>query len=319
MKNIVVPILGAVSIVSTGALAWLLATPPSVDPRAVKLESELKEARQAIANLKAELARKPAAPAAPGIASAPAPAPGPLATSPDAETPGKKNLREMFSTPEMRAVLDQQQAAQIELGYSQLFAQLNLAPEEREHFKKLLIARQKIQTDMSLQLLDPNLSEAKRQELIAEVKHQMSVYDTTIKSFLNDDNDFKNFHQWEATQPERTQFDTVGRSLFAASSEPLSQSQEQQLINLMAEARQSTGGGLNDMTGTNPNNLTDEIIARHKEQSDALPRIVSERAEAAGFLTPGQQQTLNSYLNQLRVMADSTRNMTELMLRGSKN
>jgi len=313
MKNIVIPILGAVSLVSTGAVAWLLATPASVDPRVVKLETELKEARQAMASLKAELARKPAAPPTPTVAATGTP----TMENPPAAPVEKQSLREIYSSPAMREVIDQQQAAQIEVGYAQLFEHLQLNAEEREHFKKLLIARQKMQTDLSLQLMDPNLSQDKRQEIMAEVKKQRAAYEETFKSFLNDDNDWKTFAQWENTAPERTQYDTVGRSLFSASAEPLSKNQEQQLISLMAEVRQSpySVGGLNDQTGTDPTKLTDEVIEQQLKQIEANHQIIAERAET--FLTPTQRQTLQTYLNQMKTMSRSGIEMSKMIMRGA--
>lgn len=308
MKNILVPILGAVSIISTGSLAWILATPPSVDPRAVKLETELQEARQTIAKLKAELARKPTSSMAAATTQTGTSTGTPadtLTESPTAATPNGRNLREMLSRPEMRLVLDKQQVAQIELGYGKLFEQLRLSPEDREHFKKLLVARQKMQTDLSLQLMDPNISPEKRQELLAEAKHQRSVYEATIKDFLNEAQDYQSFQQWDATLPERTAYDTMGRSLFAASAEPLSGSQEDQLLRLMAEVRTSPSsiGGLNDQTGADPSKLTDEVINQQIQQLETNNRIITEKAES--FLTPGQRQTLATYLEQMKTISQS--------------
>lgn len=317
MKNIVIPILGAVSIVSTGAVAWLLATPPSVDPRVIKLESDLKEARQTIAQLKADLAkestRRTANITPGGNLNLSQTTNATLATA----APDKQNLSQLYSTPAMRAVIDQQQAAQIEVGYAQLFEQLRLTPEERANLKDLLTARQKMTTDFSLQLMDPNMTPEKRQELIAELKRQRSVYESSIKEFLNNDTDWDNFAHWENTQPERTQFNTVGRGLFEASAEPLSQDQEQQLIDLMAQVRMSPSsvGGLNDQTGTDPNRLTDEVIAKQLQQIESNNRIVAERAQA--FLTPAQQLTLQSYLSQTQTMAKSGIEMSKMILRGA--
>ncbi len=304
MKNIVIPILGAVSIISTGAVAWLLATPPAVDPRAVKLESDLGKARQEIANLKAELARKPAAPPPVVVADAP-PGSDVAAVAPPATVRNSGNFRDVLSTPAMREVIDQQQAAQIDLGYGKLFEQLRLGPEDKEHFKKLLTARQKMQTEMGLQLMDPNITPQKRAEIMAEAKHQRSVYEASIKDFLNEANDYKTYQQWEETLPERTAFDTMGRSLFAVSAEPLSGTQEQQLLSLMAEVRLSPSsvGGLNDQTGGDPSKLTDAVIDQQMQQIDSNNRIIAERAEV--FLTPVQRQTLKTYLDQMRTISRS--------------
>lgn len=315
MKNIVISILGAVSLVSIGAVAWLLATPPSVDPRVVKLETELKEARQAIAKLKAELVRK-ASPPAPLAIMPKASETEASASAPDA-TAQQPSLREMLATPSMRAMMEQQQVAQIEVGYAQLFEQLQLSPEEKEHFKSLLIARQKMQTELGLQLMDPNLSEAKRAELMAEAKHQSSVYDATIKSFLNDDNDWVSYKSWENTQPERSQYNAMGRSLFSASGEPLSNQQEDQLLKLMSDVRLSPSsvGGLNDQTGTDPNKLTDEVIEQQMEQLASNKRIIYERS--AEFLTAGQRQTLNAYLDQMMSVSKSGIEISKMILRGT--
>lgn len=314
MKNIVIPLLAAVSIVSTGAVAWLLATPASLDPRVVKLESELQEARQTISRLKADLARKPAAPVI--TAGSQSSVAGSTADTP-AIPVDKQNLREMFSSPSMRAVIEQQQVAQIEVGYAQLFEHLQLTPEEKAHFKKLLTGRQKIQTDLGLQLMDPNLSKEQRKEILAEAKHQKSVYDASIRGFLNDQNDWQSFQQWENTQPERTQYDTMGRSLFSASAEPLSQSQEQQLIGLMSEVRKSpySVGALSDQTGSDPTQLTDAVIEQQMQQIDSNNRIIAERAES--FLTPGQRATLNTYLEQTKTMSRSGIEMSKMIIRGA--
>lgn len=316
MKNIVTPILGAVSILSTGALAWLLATPSSVDPRTAKLESELQEARQTITKLRADLARQPTPqPASTQLGSAAA-TDASAAVAANAPAGGQQNIQEMLRTPAMRELIDKQQAAHIEVGYAQLFEHLGLNPEEKKNFTDLLTARQKTLTDLSLQLMDPNLSPEKRQELIAEAKHQQSVYNASIQKFLNEPQDYQTFQQWEAVQPERTQYDTLGRSLFSASGEPLSQDQEQQLLTLMAQVRTSPSsvGGLNDQTGTDPNRLTDEVIEQQMRQIEDNNRIIAERAQE--FLTAGQRQTLETYLNNLKTMSRSSLDMSKMIIRG---
>jgi hypothetical protein len=313
MKNIVVPILGAISIISTGAVAWLLATPPSVDPRAGKLESELQEARQTIAKLKAELARKPAAETVAAASSAP------TSSDPTAPTvpvmPNTLNMKERLSSPAMRQMIDSQQAAQVELGYGKLFEILRLSPEDKENFKKLLIARQKMQTDLSLQMMDPNLTPERRQQISDEAKKQAAVYEASIKDFLNEAQDFETFQEWDNTQPERTAFDTMGRNLFAASAEPLSGSQEQQLLSLMAEVRRSPDsiGGLNDQTGGDPSKVNDQVIQRQMEQLDTNHRIITERA--GSFMTETQRQTLKTYLDQMKAI---TKNGMEMFRSANK-
>lgn len=321
MKNLIVPILGAVSIVSTGAVAWLLATPPSVDPRTVKLESELQEAKQTIARLKSELARKPAAlsigssvtdgASSEPAASVAAPKPGANGVVPSG------NLREMLTNPDMRKMLSEQQAAQIEVGFGQLFEELRLTPEERTNLKELLTSRQNIITDLSLQLMDPNLTPEKRKELMDEAKHQQSVYAASIREFLNSPEDWNKFVQWEDTMPERTYFNTMGRGLFNASSEPLSTPQEQQLLQLMAEVRKSptAAAPLNEMAGGDPSKITPEMIQQQIVQVESNNRIIREKAEA--FMSPTQLTTLDNFLAQMKAMAQNSIRTSEMILRGA--
>lgn len=323
MKNPLVLLLGCLSLISTLAAAWLLATPAPVDPRVARLEADLQEARQTIAQLRADLARRPAAapapvPAAPATAGSPAAAAAATAAEVAAAAAGGGNLREMFRSPAMRAMLEQQHAAQIDLAYGRLFDRLQLSDEERAHFKKLLLERQKAQTDLSLKLMDRALSPEERSRLLAQYEQQKQAFDRTIETFLNEPTDWNSFRHWEDTLPERTQFETAGRSLFSASAEPLNARQEQQLIELMTEARKSLGssGRQAGNAGANPAALTAEVIERQLSQMGEQARIVQERATA--FLTPGQQQTLQAFLTQSQSLTRTGLEMSKMLIQDGR-
>ena len=322
MKNPLVLLLGCLSLISTLAAAWLLATPAPVDPRVTRLEADLQEARQTIAQLRADLARRPAAapvpaPSAPAAAGAPAAAVS-TAAEVAAAAAGGGNLREMFRSPAMRAMLEQQHAAQIDLAYGRLFDRLQLSDEERAHFKKLLLERQKAQTDLSLKLMDRALSPEERSRLLAQYEQQKQAFDRTIETFLNEPTDWNSFRHWEDTLPERTQFETAGRSLFSASAEPLNARQEQQLIELMTEARKSLGsaGRQAGNAGANPAAVTAEIIERQLSQMGEQARIIQERATA--FLTPGQQQTLQAFLTQSQSLTRTGLEMSKMLIQDGR-
>lgn len=289
------------------ALAWVLGTPAPTDARVAKLEAELREARQTISQLKRDLADKPVAAAPVSRASTSS---APLDSAPvdpnamaKAQTAG--NMRELLKNPAMRAMMDQQQAVMIETSYTPLFNQLQLTDEEKAHFKKLLVEKQKAETDLGLKMLDPNLSTADRQNLLAQAEKNKQAFDQAIKTFLNDDNDWANFQQWENTKPDRTLYDSIGRSLFASSPDPLTQQQEQMLINTMTQMRTSLTPEQQALAKTlqDPTQMTEANIKRMLELT-ALnhQRIIQQ---AAATMTPGQQAILKTFLDQVLKNAET--------------
>lgn len=310
MKHAALVLLGLTSAGSLLALAWVLGRSPAPDPRLAALETELKEARRTIASLKREVERRAEPVPAPAPPSAPAVAEAPAATGAPA---GKTDLRAMLNNPGMREVMERQQALQIDVAYGRLFDQLQLSPQEREHFKKLLVERQKTQTDLGLKLLDGNLSSEQRQEIGREIDRQRTAFDDTIRKFLNHEDDWQSFQGWEKSLPDRTQYEMLGKSLFASSAEPLSGQQEQQLIDLMTEVRTrpGTGGNLAGKTNLDPSLLTEDLIKRQLQQLEVNARIIEERA--AAFLSPAQIATLKAYQEQATSMAKSGLEMSKML------
>lgn len=311
----------ATTLVSLISLAWLLGMPAPADPRLAKLESELKEARQTISQLRRDLAARPAS-----LPSSPVPSPivqaapvietPPAARSPQATTAGA--LRDMLKNPAMRDLLGQQQAVQVETGYARLFEYLKLTDEEKAHFKKLLVERAKTEADLGLRLLDSNLTPEQRSQIIAEGEKNKKAYDETIRSFLNDESDWGTFQKYETTRPERTQFETMGRSLFTASGQPLSSQQEDQLIDLMAQVRQNPTPEQSQLARamSNPAQMTDANLKSLLEfQRASNARILQQ---AAGFLSPEQIKTLTTYQEQTLGTMESGYRMGSMLLQGRK-
>jgi hypothetical protein len=286
------------------ALAWVLGTPAPADPRVAKLESELREARDLITQLRRDLANKPAA-------ALPSPNTTGLSASrlqlgtPDTNAPASGQsqglggaLRQMLKDPSMRDLLGQQQAVQVEIAYSRLIEHLQLNDEEKAHFKKLLTERAKTEADMGLKLLDSNLTPQQRQQVLQEAEKNKLAYDETIRKFLNNDGDWNTFQNYEVTRPERTQYETMGRSIFSATGEPLNNQQEDQLIQLMAQVRQNPtpeqAALMKNMT--NPAQLNEANLNTFMEYQRASNARALE--QAATFLTPAQLKGLQNYQEQ---------------------
>jgi len=310
--------LAVTNIASIIALAWILGTPAPDDPRLARLEADLKEARQTISQLRRDLANRPvsSAPAPTSTASSNMAIETPAAASAPAQGGTAGALREMMKNPAMRDLLGQQQAAQIETGYARLFEYLKLNDEEKAHFKKLLTERAKIEADLGLKLLDPNLTPQQRQQLLAEADKNKSAFDETIRGFLNNDADWNNFQSFEATRPERTQFETMGRGLFAATGEPLSGQQEDQLIQLMAQIRQNPSPeqaqlakNMQNSGAMNDTNLKSYLDFQKASNARALE-------QAASFLSQPQLKALQTYQEQLLGSLESGYRMGSLLMQG---
>jgi hypothetical protein len=287
------------------ALAWVLGMPAPIDPRVARLETDLKEARQTISQLRRELAEKPAPSSLRTMTSAPtidAPsAAGSAANASPTATPigGQAGaLREMLKNPAMRAMMEQQQAMQVEASYARLMDQLQLTDEEKAHFKKLLVDKQKVETDLGMKMLDPNLSPDQRKQIVAQAEKNKKTYDDAIKTFLNNDSDWNNFQAYEDTKPERTSFDAMGRTLFASSSEPLTQQQEQILMNTMTQVRKSPTPEQAALSKSlqDPSQINDININRLLEMMRQNNQRILEQTSTT--MTPGQLRTLEQYLAQ---------------------
>ena len=287
------------------ALAWVLGMPAPIDPRVARLETDLKEARQTISQLRRELAEKPAPSSLRTMTSAPtidAPsAAGSAANASPTATPigGQAGaLREMLKNPAMRAMMEQQQAMQVEASYARLMDQLQLTDEEKAHFNKLLVDKQKVETDLGMKILDPNLSPDQRKQIVAQAEKNKKTYDDAIKTFLNNDSDWNNFQAYEDTKPERTSFDAMGRTLFASSSEPLTQQQEQILMNTMTQVRKSPTPEQAALSKSlqDPSQINDININRLLEMMRQNNQRILE--QSANTMTPGQLRTLEQYLAQ---------------------
>ena len=291
---------------------WLLARPDPSAKRVAALEVSLKNAEAEVARLKEELAKKPVATLpttgpAKGSAGQTAAAPGvdaPAATPGQGAQPSAGDrMRNMFKDPGMRALVEQQQLAQIEMLYGRLFDQLGLTPEEKTNFKNLLGARTKAQMDLGLQLMDASLTPAKRKELAEGYKAYQAESDKAIEAFLNNKEDFTLFKRWEGTAGERTKLDMAGRSQFAAINQPLTPQQEEQLIDAMIIARQETPGMVNtqDPTAMDVNRMDDSFVDQQMKAMEAADAVALERARA--FLTPEQLQAFAKMNEQFRAMA----------------
>lgn len=229
--------------------------------------------------------------------------------------PMKDTMTEMMKNPAMREMAKQQQIAMIDLQYGGLFSQFQLDETEKANFKQLLAERVGFESDLAMKMMDDKLTPQQRQAMIQEVKAAKTQNDDKVRTFLNSEQDYQAFQQWEDTKNERMQL-SMGQSAFSGAGEPLTAQQEQQLVNAMYEVRKqpSTVPDLNKIENFDPRHLDAAGLERQLAKLDANARQVYERASA--FLSPNQLKALKTMQDQQRSMAEYGLKMSASMMNG---
>lgn len=229
--------------------------------------------------------------------------------------PMKDTMTEMMKNPAMREMAKQQQIAMIDLQYGGLFSQFQLDDTEKANFKQLLAERVGLESDLAMKMIDDKLTPQQRQAMIQEMQAAKKQNDEKVRTFLNSDQDYQAFQQWEDTKNERMQL-SMGQSAFSGAGEPLTAQQEQQLVSAMYEVRKQPSAvpDLNKIENFDPRHLDAAGLERQLAKLDANARQVYERASA--FLSPNQLKALKTMQDQQRSMAEYGLKMSASMLNG---
>jgi RNA polymerase sigma factor (sigma-70 family) len=202
-------------------------------------------------------------------------------------------LAEQFKDPNKLAVMRDLQTSMIRMEYAPLVKQLNLSPEQADKFYQILIdqASNFLEAMQSgkLNADDGKSTEADLQSLLGDAG--MAQYKDFNKN-LND--------QSMVTQIKNTFGDN-----------PLSDTQQQQLLQAMTSARQSVAANSAvSSSQANPSDMAG-LMALQAQQQEQINQNVLQ--QAAAFLSPDQLQTLaTSQSNQLSLR------MTGVSLDGRK-
>ncbi|MEO7588268.1 MAG: carbohydrate ABC transporter permease [Arachnia sp.] len=143
------------------------------------------------------------------------------------------NFIAMMDKPEIQKLMAIQQRASLDAHYAGLFKSLNLSPAQLEQFKNLLVEKQAALTDAlaaaRAQGINPRTDAEDFQKLIASAQADA---DNNIKATLGDAG-YAQYQQYQQTVPQRNVVNQLAQSLSYTSS-PLSDSQSQQLVSILA-------------------------------------------------------------------------------------
>jgi hypothetical protein len=292
------------------SLAALSATLTATEKAAQTSAAQVKILHAQLAQLQAQI---PPAAAADNTASADAPA------------APKKNpmaqMAEMLKSPAMHDMMVAQQKQAVELAFGDLIKHLNLTPDERDQFVKLLTDRQMNQMDIGLKLMDgANLTAEDRAGLGQQIKDANAADDAQIQQFLNNDTDFAYYQTYVQQQPERTELSMLNTTL-TKDNIPLDSTQTDSLASLMYDARKNfkftTDFSDPSAAATiSPDTLTDQTIQTYEQQQEQLQDQIAE--QAASILSPEQLAAFKQNQAQMRQLTQMGLNMSRQMLGGGK-
>jgi len=213
--------------------------------RALAAEQRAKELADALAASDEKLNEAKAAMAK---AEAPKRAEDAAAAGPNIRTM-MSSAANMMNRPEVQRMMALNQKAALDTNYAKLFKQLNLAPEKLEQFKKLMVERQTVGSDVFAaamqQGLDPMQSRREIARLTADAQAKV---DGEIKSMLGD-TDYASYQGYQTTLPQRSVVNQLSQSL-SYTQNPLTETQAEQLVQILAQnpvarpAGSSAGGAV---------------------------------------------------------------------------
>jgi len=253
-------------------------------------------------------------PAPPAVAIAPVPAPTP-ATAPAPAVPvagGTSSnyfsaLAGMMKSPQMKAIIRNQQKVQLDLTYGSLSNYMNLPADKMDALKEMLSDRQMAMMDSGMAMMGGTDSE--RKQAIEDSKTIKADYDKKIQDLLGPQ-DYPVFQQYDQTTSERmsVQMFKDGLPVDAA----LTEQQEDNLIAMMYQERKALPPSpIKNGQVTDPSQFTDQAIAEATKQLEQLQQRYTERA--ASILTPTQLTQFTAFQQQMSSMQAASIKMAAQM------
>jgi len=245
--------------------------------------------RQIVAASTQSSARKPP-PAAPAVLS-----------NPSGVFPTGKGLgslvEDMMKNPDYIKAMGEQQAELMKTQYAPLVKQLNLTPDQRDAFYKLLTDNV---TNAMVQGI-AMMSGTNKSAALSAVNNAQSSLQEQMQLLLGDGGAAQ-FKEFQTTLPDRMMFEQINNSFVV----PLTDDQQQRLLQLMINERKNSLSGVDPATGRPVIPAADP--AAQAGQALQIQDQINQRVyqQAADFLSPGQLQTLanfqSNFLNLTRAM-----------------
>ena len=198
----------------------------------------------------------------------------------------------------VRETMRRMNDSQMDVNYGRLFKHLGLNEEETARFKQLIADRLNQQNEIAMKYSDKNLTAEQKKGIGEELAASKKASDAAIRQFLDNDEDYATYQQWEDTKVDRMNLQSVVTN-FDAADATLSTDQRDQLLALMIATRKASNaerikvGQQQQQAGFGGvNGVREAIRAREAANNQAILR------QAASFLTPEQLAILEKAQGQ---------------------
>ena len=214
-----------------------------------------------------------------------------------------KSMAEMMKDPAFKEMAKSQQVAMLDFEYGKLFERFKLSDGEKQDLKNLLAESKAKELDFGLAMMAGEKDEKKIAEGAKALEASKAEIDGKIRTFLNNEEDFQKYKNWEETKGERMQLNMSGAA-FSNVGEPLTSEQEDRLVAAMHAARTQVKDlpDLQKPENFKPENMTPEMVERMMKSYDSQASQVAQ--QAADFLSPKQIEALKTMQQTQKTMQE---------------
>jgi hypothetical protein len=201
-------------------------------------------------------------------------------------TNGGNPLAEMFKSPAMRQMVRTSQktalSGMVDKNYAAFFSQMNMTPEQAASLKDLILKKSMVDAETGLSLMSGDSDATKRADALQQAKTDKAAIDEQIKEFLGEEN-FSAFQAYEKSVPERMTI-SMFKDQQGTGGVALSPDQEQQLVQALAEERQSFEfttdySDQSKFAGDFAANFSEDKLSQYRQESEQLDQKYIARAQ----------------------------------------
>ena len=160
--------------------------------------------------------------------------PGAAAATDDDSESFDKTVRKMWENPAGKAMMNQGVKIAVAMMYEDFINTLGLTPDETNYLKDLLGKEISDQQELGMKFMGATSEE--RTALQAEMEKRKADNEAEVKTFLNDEEDYKKYTAYKERLPERQQLEGI-RAVMNGKNAPLDVDTESRLIDAMYDAR----------------------------------------------------------------------------------
>ena len=156
--------------------------------------------------------------------------------------PAFAQIRALMDSPQFQKMAAAQQRSALDGQYAGLFKKLSLSPPQLDQFKNLLLDKQNTVRDVLSAAQDQGIDiRQNRDSIQSMIQDSQTEIDNSIQTVLGAA-DYTQYQQYEQTQPQRNLVAQLQRGL-SYTSDPLSDGQSEQLVQLFAQTTTPSANG----------------------------------------------------------------------------